>query len=115
MRCGLTCSCSFFDGEDGIEGVFARHEVFRLQFFTGARRETHFEMRQAVVPRAGDVHLLGAVFGESSAMGWRFFVAAVAPNKSSGDFGTAFVGSSLCFSQTSLIRWFRQSVKRLTL
>ena len=39
-----------------------RHEVFRLQFFAGAGRETHAKVRQAFIPRAGHAHLLGAVF-----------------------------------------------------
>src|SRR5258706_1383371 len=51
------------DGEDGVERVFAGNEIFGLQFFAGAGRETHFEMRETVVPRTGSTHLLGAIFG----------------------------------------------------
>lgn len=52
-----------FDGEDGFYGVLAWDEVFGLQFFAGARRETHAEVREALVPGAEEAHLLGAVFG----------------------------------------------------
>ena len=53
----------FFDGEDGFDRVAARDEIFGLEFVAGAGSEAHFEMRQALVPGAGDAHLLGAVFG----------------------------------------------------
>src|ERR1700681_3617445 len=39
------------------------HEVLRLQFFTGAGREAHAEVRQSFKPRAGHAHLLGTVLG----------------------------------------------------
>src|SRR5579859_3870189 len=39
------------------------HEVFRLQFFTGARREAHPEVWQAFKPRARHAHLLRTVLG----------------------------------------------------
>ena len=38
------------------------HEVFRLQLFAGAGCEPHAKVRQALIPRTGNTHLLGAVF-----------------------------------------------------
>ena len=38
------------------------HEVFRLQLFPGAGHEPHAKVRQALKPRTGNAHLLGAVF-----------------------------------------------------
>src|SRR5271154_2239664 len=42
--------------------MLSRDEIFRLQFFAGARRESHSKMRQPFVPRANDAHLLGTIF-----------------------------------------------------
>src|ERR1035438_626772 len=39
------------------------HEVFRLQFFSSAGRETHAKVWESLVPRAGHSHLFGAVLG----------------------------------------------------
>src|ERR1035437_4911443 len=61
MRSHLTAQTLY--SQNRVDGVAARHAVFRLQFFAGARREAHAEVRQAVVPRAGDAHLLRAVRG----------------------------------------------------
>ena len=65
-----------FDGEDGVERVFAGNEIFRLQFFAGAGRETHFEMRETVVPRTGNAHLFGAIFRGECGDGVKIFCGA---------------------------------------
>jgi len=52
-----------FDGEDGLPGAVAGDEVFGLQLGSAAGGEVHFEVREALVPGAGDAHLFGAVFG----------------------------------------------------
>ena len=65
-----------FDGEDGFQRVFAGDEIFGLQFFAGAGRETHFEMREAVVPRSGNAHLLRAIFRGERGDGMKVFCGA---------------------------------------
>src|SRR5882724_3185654 len=65
-----------FDGEDRFECIFVRHKIFGLQFFAGAGRETHFEMREAVVPRTGNAHLLGTIFGGECGDGVKIFCGA---------------------------------------
>src|ERR1700730_12958903 len=49
------------------------HEILRLQFLTGARREAHAEMRQPLKPRARDAHLLGTVLGGKFSDGVEIF------------------------------------------
>src|ERR1700733_2110744 len=52
-----------FDSQDCLDRVLSRDEIFCLQFLACARRETHAEVRQALVPRARDAHLFGAILG----------------------------------------------------
>jgi len=43
--------------------MLPRNKVFGLQLFAGAGRKAHLKVWQAVIPRSGHAHLLGAVFG----------------------------------------------------
>src|SRR5581483_2768848 len=48
-------------GENRIQGMLARHEIFGLQFLPGARGESHAEVRQALIPRPWNSHLSSTV------------------------------------------------------
>src|SRR5579863_430725 len=47
--------------QNRVDRMLSRHEVFRLQLFAGARRESHSKMRQPFIPRANDAHLFGTI------------------------------------------------------
>src|ERR1700722_8548659 len=49
------------DSRDRFPGMVARDEVFRLQLAAARWREVHAEVRQPLVPGAGDSLLLGAI------------------------------------------------------
>src|SRR5258708_4950903 len=50
-----------FQSKDGRVSSRARNEVLCLQLSAAAGCEVHAEVRQALIPRAGDAHLFGAV------------------------------------------------------
>ncbi len=62
-----------FNRTDGLVGVTARHEVFGLELFATGWSEVHAEVRQTLVPGAGDVHLRSAVDGVESGDGVQVF------------------------------------------
>ena len=50
-----------FDGENGFIPAVAGNKKFGLQLGSAAGREVHAEMRQPLVPGAGDAQLFGAI------------------------------------------------------
>jgi len=102
-----------FNGEDCVEGVFAGDEIFGLQFFAGARRETHFEMRGGRSYHGPAIPICSVQFSaEKRRDGMKIFCGrALAPKKSCGCLTGGLAGSIRCLSQTSLMRWFCQSVE----
>src|SRR5260221_7299564 len=65
-----------FDGEDGVKRGCVGNDIFGLQFFSCAGRETHFEMRETVIPRTGNGHLLGTIFRGERGDGVKIFCGA---------------------------------------
>src|SRR6266852_5400933 len=52
-----------FNRQNCFHGILTGHEVFRLQLFTSARRETHAKVRQSFIPWAKYTHLFRTVLG----------------------------------------------------
>ena len=51
-----------FDRENGFVPAVARNKIFGLQLGATAGRELHTEMRQSLMPGAGNTHLLSTTF-----------------------------------------------------
>ena len=113
MRSDLVAQA--LDGENGVDSVLARDEVFGLQFFAGAGREAHAEVRQAFVPRAGHAHLFGAILGGELDDRVKIFRRAHSRRRIRAAASNACRARCGVLSQTSLRRFFCQSVNRLTL
>ena len=73
-RCGVMLVAQLFNGEDGRVTMFEGHEIFSLQFAAARWSEVHLEVRQALVPRAGDALLISAAFCGVAGDGVQFFL-----------------------------------------
>ena len=59
----MILSCSDLDGENGLVAVAPGNEVLSLDLSTAAWGEVHTEVWEALVPGAGNAHLLRAWLG----------------------------------------------------
>ena len=102
------------DRKDRFDGVSPRQKIFRLKFLSCAGRKAHAEVRQPVVPWPGDAHLLVCSSRRKRA-DWMQVSGCKLGQKNSRGAAKAPAPPMRLLIQTSLMRWFCQSVNKLTL
>src|ERR1700747_2386106 len=70
-----------FNGEDRLDCVLARNEIFGLKLLACAGSESHAEVRQAIVPGARHTHLFGTIFGRELGDGVKIFCCELGTEK----------------------------------